>query len=110
MNDQVDMGSQRKRYRIFDVNMLREWQMPVSTNLYLEDEAEEEEVVTWEKEHQQCDPAVGTELSSQQRAELKTLLAMCCAMSLDTRSWWSTTLRLVMPSQYEFIQCKLQIP
>lgn len=48
-----------------------------NTNLYLEDEAEEEEVVykTREKEHQQCDSAVETELSSQQRAELKTLLA-----------------------------------
>ena len=46
----------------------------VSTNLYLEDEAGEEQVATWEKEHQECDSA-GAQLSSQQGAELMTLLA-----------------------------------
>ena len=51
VNYLVDMHDHRKRRRVFHINMLREWSVPVATGYWMEEveESDEDDVLVWKE-------------------------------------------------------------
>ena len=77
VNYQVDMLDRRKRFRIFHVNMLKEYHLrpPMHTNCFNDEEGteEESEVPLWNDITKE-EPKTGKHLTEAQQQELKVLL------------------------------------
>ena len=79
VNYRIDMHDKRKRHRVFHINMLRKWHVPVSTNYWAEEtvvDVDGEEVLTWREQGSigEDQPAIGEQLSEVQRQQLEGLL------------------------------------
>ena len=79
VNYRIDMHDKRKRHRVFHINMLRKWHVPVSTNYWAEEvvvNIDREEVLTWREQGSigEDQPAIGEQLSEVQRQQLEGLL------------------------------------
>ena len=75
---EVDMVDQRKRKRIFHINMLQKWHEETKTDLWVEiegdGECEEEGIPTWGGTDQVELPMMGKDLGQLERGQLRRLL------------------------------------
>ena len=79
VNYQIDMHDRRKRKRILHANMLRPWHVPKGTGYYVEEvsDTEQDDVPVWSEgpdSNGEDQPLFGDQLSSEQRADMNTLL------------------------------------
>ena len=77
VNYEIHMPNRRKQKQIFHVNMLREWVSPTALSCYAEDIVEEDpdddEVVTWRDCDNHTSPTLGEGLSADQHKDVKDL-------------------------------------
>ena len=74
---QVDMFDHAKRKRIFHVNMLRKWQAPGTTNLFVDIEDPDttaNELEPWNNEDDKTGANISERLSMEQHGQLKQLV------------------------------------
>ena len=75
---EVNIYDKRKRHRIFHVNMLWKWNVPITISFWTEDipEEEQDEVPVWNEgiNATEDQPAISEQLESHQRVELQDLL------------------------------------
>ena len=89
-NYEINMFDKRKK-RIFRVNMLKKWHAPETS--CLAEEVLQEELPTWDGDLEEVDnhPTIGEQLDNGQRVQLETMLrGYPDVLSQDELTWWST--------------------